>query len=408
MNLLINSGWRKRASAEIWPVLSALLLAAAAGRCAQGSGARQPPAALPERVTLAQFEQFLAQPGHPRDAKFAAQIAGFELTERAGSARLAHWVEEFPGKKTRAALTAVGDLSAFAQFPAADLRSAPAPDAKTASQIFSRAVDYVVKTRPRLPNFSALRSTTRFEIGPRDEVFHEQQALRLFTNAAERPVYESLGRAGAGPDGGEWLFLAARSEMPVSYRDGLEVSESERLGTGQLGGPGAQLSTTGEFGPILSVVVRDAVRGKVEWGRWETGQGQPVAGQRVAVFRYSVPSALSNYAVSDSASGQPTFPAYHGEIAVDPTSGAILRIVVLADADAGDAAETAIAVDYGPVEIAGKTYLCPVRSIALARGWRSQGGGAAELHTFLNDVEFTRYHVFRTEMRIVPDGGAAP
>lgn len=408
MNPLEKSGWRRRVPAEIWPVISALLLAAAAARCAQGSAARQPPPALPVRVNLAQFEQFLAQPGHPRDAKFAAEIAGFELTERAGSARLAHWVEEFPGKKTRAALTAVGDLSAFAPFPAADVPSAPAPDAKTASQIFSRAVDYVVKMRPRLPNFSALRSTTRFEIGPRDEIFQEQQALRLFTSAAERPVYESLGRAGAGPDGGEWLFLAARSEMPVSYRNGLEVSESESPGTGQRGGPGAQLSTTGEFGPILSVVVRDAVRGNVEWGHWETGQGQPVRGQPVAVFLYSVPAAASHYAVSDSASGQPTFPAYHGEIAVDPTTGAILRIVVLADAAAGHAAETGIAVDYGPVEIAGKTYLCPVRSIALSRGVGSQGRGAAELHTFLNDVEFTQYHVFRSEMRIVPDGGAAP
>lgn len=405
MNPLIKSGWRQRGPEGIWRPLCALLLATVVGGVAQGWAARGPATALPQRVSIAQFEQFLAEPQHPKDAKFAAQIAGFELTERAGRARLAHWIEEFPGKKTRAALTAVGDMSAFAELPAADLPSAAAPDARTAGQIFSRAVDYVVKLRPRLPNFSALRSTTRFEIGPRDEIFHEQQAMRLFTSAAEKPVYESLGRAGAGPDGGDWLFLAATSEVPVSYRNGLEVSEG--TGKAQVDGGGAELSTTGEFGPILSVVVRDAVHGRVEWGHWERAPGQPAAGQLLAVFRYSVPAAMSHYAVSDSASGKPTFPAYHGEIAVDPTSGAIQRIVVVAGGDAGDAAETGIAVDYGPVEIAGKTYLCPVRSIALSRGWSNQGG-APELHTFLNDVAFTRYHVFRTEMRIVPDGGVEP
>ena len=259
----------------------------------------------------------------------------------------------------------------------------------------------MAQIRPKLPNFSALRSTTRFEIAPRDDILREEQAVRLFGNGAENALYEPLGRASSGPGGGDWLFLAATSAMTVAYRDGREVSGSESNSQSRLTGAQPQLSTTGEFGPILTVVLRDALHGKVAWIHWEPGAGTPVA-----VFRYSVPAEESNYAVSDSPrdspSGQASFPAYHGEIAADPATGAILRILVLADTASADVSETGIAVDYGPVEIAGKTYICPLRSVALSRAPASPGHAPAQSHTLVNDTAFTRYHVFRSDVRIVP------
>lgn len=348
-------------------------------------------------MTVAQFEQFLSQARHPKDAKFAAQIAGFELTERAAGTQLAQWLQRYPGRRTRQALTFLAALSAFEELPVADLPRTPAPDTGTAGQMFARAVDYVAKIRPGLPNFSALRSTTRFEIGPRDEMLNEAKAVRLFGVGAEDAVYEPLGRATSTPDGGEWLYLAATSEMPVTYRDGHEVSGSEKDGAGQLAASQPLLSTTGEFGPILIVVIRDALHGKVTWSHWEPG-----AHDTLAVFRYSVPASESNYGLSHSESGEATYPAYHGEIAVDSVTGAILRIVIFADGSAADQSETGIALDYGPVEIAGKVYICPLRSVALSRALDSQGNGPAQLHTFVNDVTFTGYHLFRSDVRIVP------
>ncbi len=402
MKRLTETRWATRSAARFSRAKLALLLfAASAGSTARAAPARHPSAELPTPVSVAQFEQFLSQTRHPKDAKFAAQLAGFELTERSGRARLAHWLVQFPGRRTRQALTALADLSAFEDLPPADLPSDPAPDPTTARQIFARVVDYVAQMRPKLPNFSALRSTTRFEIAPRDEILREVQAVRLFRSGAENAVYEPLGRASSGPGGGNWLFLAATSAMLVAYRDGREVPGSESKDRGQLAGPQPLLSTNGEFGPILTVVLRDALHGKVAWSHWEPGTGTPVA-----VFSYSVPQEASNYAVSDSApdssAGQATFPAYHGEIAVDPATGAILRIMLLADKTSTQVLESGIIVDYGPVQIAGRTYTCPVRSVALSRAPANPEGAPAQLHTFLNDTAFTNYHVFRSEVRIVP------
>lgn len=381
-----------------------LALAALAVPVARAAPPPAAPAGLPALVTIAQFEQFLSVAGkHPRDAKFAAQLAGLLLTERAGSARLARWLEEFSGPRTRRALTALADLSAFEDLPAADVAARPAPALATQRQILARTVEYVAQIRPTLPNFSALRSTTRFEIGTRDDVLNEERSVRLFGNSAENAVYQPLGRARTSPDRDEWLYFAASSSTPVTYRDGSEVSGAENSGQNLMGSQ-PPLTTSGEFGPILGVVLGDAEHGKIEWSHWETG-----ANKVLAVFRYSVPAAVSHYTVFDSSSAQGSFPAYHGEMAIDPDTGALLRILLLADMSTTDVSESGIVVDYGPVEIAGKTYICPLRSIALSRASVSRRSSAqAQWHTFLNDVSFTGYHVFRSEMRIVPEGSAGP
>lgn len=66
-----------------------------------------------------------------------------------------------------------------------------------------------------------------------------------------------------------------------------------------------------------------------------------------------------------------------------------------------------IIVEYGPVEIGGKTYFCPVRSVSLSRVPSShrfasdsrQNLGPAV--TMLNDVAFGDYHMFRADMQIM-------
>jgi hypothetical protein len=74
-----------------------------------------------------------------------------------------------------------------------------------------------------------------------------------------------------------------------------------------------------------------------------------------------------------------------------------------------------IEVEYGQVSIGGKNYFLPVRSVtsSLAHSLLVQGGWghgqgcpslavAPGLQRSLNDVVFENYHVFRSEMRIVP------
>ncbi len=68
-----------------------------------------------------------------------------------------------------------------------------------------------------------------------------------------------------------------------------------------------------------------------------------------------------------------------------------------------------IMVEYGPVEIGGKPYTCPVRSVSISAGDGDELANATDLGARsdrevlrLNDVIFSDYHVFRSEMRIVP------
>jgi hypothetical protein len=342
------------------------------------------------RVSIAEFDQFLASADHPSDKDLAKKLAGFELTERASSARLAQWQQRFNGKRTRAVLTAVADFSAFQSLPPAELTSDPPPDPATQREIFSRVVDYVATTQPRLPNFSARRNTTRFELSTSAEV------------SSEKINFHPLGRIRPGPGGGKWLYVAAMSSTLVTYRNGHEVSVSRDTHTMPSLEP--RFSTEGEFGPILGVVVGDAVHGKVTWGHWERD-----ADKTLAVFQYSVPESASHFALQTSPVEDASFPAYTGEVSVDPASGAIYRLMLLANVNSAEISETGIVVEYGPIEIGGKTYICPIRSIAISRGPLRDRSGAAipeELtRTYLNDVSFTDYHVFRSETRILSDGG---
>jgi len=279
-------------------------------------------------------------------------------------------------------------MSAFLDPPAADVVRDPRPDVKTQLQIIKLAVEYVANTIPRLPDFYATRITTHFENDP------------------SQPI-SSAGGAGV-------MFRPAGAfTRIVTYRDGKEVPY-ENVGRLKQESP-LVLTTSGEFGPVLSVVVGDALDGKVKWLRWEQG-----AGGRAAVFSYAVPQADSHFVVGVAvrSKSQGVLSAYHGEIAIDPETGAVLRLSQIADMAAPhDAMRAEIAVDYGPVTISGRRYICPIRGVAFSQfpvptRYASTGldgvqvTGAEDqsswpIKTELNDVAFTNYHEFGSEARIV-------
>jgi len=151
------------------------------------------------------------------------------------------------------------------------------------------------------------------------------------------------------------------------------------------------------------MVLEDASPDKTVWDHWEEGSSGPLA-----VFRYSVPSERSHFAVEITTDNQPEFPAYHGELAVDPASGAIFRITIVANGSgSGFFDESSILVEFGPVPIGGMTYIRPVRTVAIAKFFDSNADLDAQpppvpFRTSINDVSFTNYHVFRTNARIVP------
>src|ERR1035437_10397370 len=344
-----------------------------------------PDAFAAKRVTVEQLEQMLAANRGKGDARVAGQLSGLERTERASSFRLARWTSDFPGPRCRVALTVLADASAFLDLPATDIPATAAPEVTEQEQILARVNDYVSKTMDRLPNFMATRNTIYFEETPSQQQIGQATWTLSVTTSEYKP-----------------LHVVGRSTMPVSYLNGNEVVDA-KAGKGKSKGseaPPNQLASVGEFGPILAVVLGDSAGSKMIWSHWE--QGAMVV---EAVFHYSVSQENSHYTVASPLKGAaPQFPAYQGEIAVDPETGSILRLTLVAGAKQGNVGVDAdILVEYGPVMIGANSYIWPVRAVAMSKvPIMNDLGSLAGTKTELNDVLFTQYHVFRAESRIVP------
>lgn len=350
---------------------------------------------ITSKVKVAQLEQTLAAAHGSLDAKVAEQLAGLELTERLSASRFARLKAELPGEKARQALAVLADAAEFLSLPAAEIPSTAAPDLAAQRGIMALVVSYATKSVHQLPNFFATRETTRFE---------------------DRPQVEY----GYIP-----LHYVGKSSKSVVYRDGQEMVEAAAGKSGKKDSAEQGLISWGEFGPILSTVLLDAAESKLAWSHWEQGADGPVA-----VFGYAVPDPKSHYWVkfccNTEGEGAKSLEnpdkdmqisreraGYHGEIAVDPATGAILRMTAEAELPLSQTlTRAAIMVEYGAVEIGGKSYICPRRSVALTLmryGHATTGAHSVfdhdPLKTFVNDVVFEQYHRLGVESRILGENG---
>lgn len=324
-----------------------------------------------KRVTVEELEHTLAVVHTLPDAEAARQLSNLELTERLSSPKLAVLSAELSGKKSRAALVAVADASVFLEPPANEIPQTAVPDMDEQSRIMSLVTDYLNKILPRLPNFYAKRFTTSF--------------AEVWTPKDKNDTHKR------GP-----LKPTGKFKATVYYRTGKEVVLAD--GDREHG-----LVTLGTFGPILRTITLDAARSATtKWRRWENGTNGPVA-----VFGFEVPQMESHYKISGIGEFGTVGPtAYHGEVAIDPASGTILRLAVEADPELGSPTHRAdVMVEYGSVEIGGKNYTCPVRSVSYSANTMVVLPGievGKREAVRLNDVVFNDYHVFRAEMRMIP------
>ncbi len=369
--------------------------------CAPAPAIFAAPPAAATNLSIDQLDQLLKQMHGQDDVKVARRIAGIQLTERAGAARLAQWEADLPGDRSRKALMEVGDASAFLDLPAAETPSPPPPDAETRKQILARAWDYVEQTLPRFPNFFANRTTTSFafttksNLNPPDLMGSPHETPR-----GRRLSYEALGPAQASDSPEPQLFWLGSSTKEVTYRSGMEVANSPAPAPAASRAP-IESETNGEFGAFLGLVVLDIPQEQTVWEHWERGPNGVLA-----VFRYAVPSEKSHFAVTFT-DQPPELPAYHGEIAIDPASGVIGRMTLLATTSGVRFfRETFMLVEFASIEIAGVAYVCPVHAVAMNRyfdvfEYANTAHTPVPFASNLNDVSFTKYHLFRSEAHIV-------
>ena len=334
-----------------------------------------------QRVTVDQVQRIVANDNGERDAKLAQRLSGLELTERMSAAKRVSLEQSVRGSKSRSALVALADASAFLDPPAADLLSNAPPDVSQQRHMMALTMDYLNQILPKLPDFYATRTTDGFS--------REQEAGAI--------SQEDLS----------WRKVDSR-KVVVTYRDGKEVINPREWGKHPSHPDGEGLITRGTFGPILLCVIFDAAHGQMVWDRWERGTDGTLA-----VFGYRVPEDQSHYSaglhgplIDSSNAAQGT--GYQGEVAIDPATGTILRLTVQADPPRDSLNRRSdIMVEYGPVVIGGRTYTCPVRSVSISVV-TSMGGlenflpnVQAPQSTLLNDVTFADYHQFRATSRIL-------
>jgi len=351
------------------------------------------PAQAEKRISVAQLEQTVAELKSIPDADAARRLSDLQLTERLSSQRFIALTQIMPGEKSRHALLAIADQSEFLNPPSSEIPPNPAPSVAEQRRIMGLVAIYVKNSIPQLPNFFATRTTDHFEDTPQ-----LQRAAEFFIPH-------------------EPLHFLTRSRASVFYQNGREVVDTK----GNAGKPKPSnqgLTTWGVFGPILGSVLVDAATSKLAWSHWEQGATGPVA-----VFDFQVPQQKSHYevnyccyvtqastAVADVHPFRRIVP-YRGSMTVDPSTGVILRLVVEAELKPADPVTIAsILVDYGPIEIGGKTYTCPLRSLSSTVAQTVQldpvykypvANQIQPLKTSLNDVSFGDYHMFRSEMRVL-------
>jgi hypothetical protein len=326
------------------------------------------------------MQEFLTskQTAKQSDADVANRVGSVALSEQLTSATLSRLLNDANiGPKTIEQLQLLAFASIFNAPPRAELPDVPVPDSAARQKMTSAAVSYVNTTLKQLPDFLATRTTLSFEktlaqTGPRHA---KPQAI---------------------------MQLARKSHREVAYRNGHEIEDAASAESG--------LTTWGEFGPILKTVLGDSFVGNVEWARWQKSE----TGALLAVFRFAVPQSASHYLIdfccyrkSKDDPEEYSFrskPGYRGELYIDPATGFIERITLQAElTDADPVTTSSIAVQYGPVVIGGKNYVCPIQGIAVSEVhnlvMESDGIG---LEKHINVVQFTNYQKFGSTSRIIP------
>jgi hypothetical protein len=343
------------------------------------------------RVTVAQLEQFLTsrQAAKQSDGEMADRLVSVQLTEQLTAQTLMRIASEANlGPSTMEQLRLIANSSIFFAPPSEELPNLAVPDQVSQERMLNAAVEYVDGALQRLPDFVAIRTTDSFDNTP-------QRA------GSKRTKPRAV------------LHLIRESRREITYRNGKEIVDSDNdSGNGQLGSSAfAGFTTKGEFGPVLKTILSDSFMERVLWNRWQTSE----SGALVAVFRYGVSKPASHYLIDfccyqKSRDNPQSFrfrylAGYHGELYLDPATGVVDRITLEAElTDDDPVMVSSSAVQYGRVNIGGKSYICPVRSVAVSeiRNLNMELVDKVGPERLINEVRFSDYHKFASTARILP------
>lgn len=345
-------------------------------------------------VTVKELEDTLAANLKASDTKLASILSGLYLTERVTAARLAKWDAALTGPEAREVMKTLSDASVFEPLPREDVPAVATPSLAEQKRMIAAVGNYLGKVLPSLPNLIASRGTTYFQDKPslpQSPWANTPSAVNLSSPVADEPGSTQL----------RWpLHRAGTAKIQVANVNGKESTMKGALEPAKYA---SRLTTAGEFGPILYGVIMDAAHSNLSWTGWYPGSDGVLA-----VFKFDATKENSHFSLRQSASsqGQDQFVAYSGTFAIRPSDGAIVWLTVVAHPAPGDElVDAKLMVEYGPVEIGGRMYMCPVHGVALSRIPLQSNSKSGKIRdgrrqTHLNDIVFDQYHAFRSESRV--------
>lgn len=354
-----------------------------------------------KKLTVADLKSALASLRDAKKSDFdvATRLKDVELSEQLTPADRTAMQEFAPGPLAAEQLDILQGRTAVLAPPASELPANPAPDVSTQKAILAKAIEYVTGTTMQTPHLVAQRSTTRYQDGVEN----------IHTNSGMTNNMPSSTKSWELPN--MYMRLIGSHTSTVESEKGLEIVP--KVTQKQPWGQNGQISEGGQ-GPVLSVILQEAA-GTLQWKRWET-----VRGRTTAVFSFGVPKKKSHYEVHYCCFPQSQdygrmgyegtganlqygttwkdFKAtvgYHGELFVDPESGAILRLATQAELKPSDFVhQEDMRIDYGPVRVGEKEFILPMETFTITEVVPNGDNGAARY-----SVRHTLFHMTYSEYR---------
>ena len=317
-----------------------------------------------------------------RDDELIPRIAGIELTERLSTVTMYHLIGKYNlGAHVQQALEQLADRSALLNLPPGEQLSKPQPDTETQQAMLTEARAYVLRELLHLPNFVASQTTTRFDDTP--------ATLKYFQASIDQAGFHRVGTL----------------QRKITFQDGKEVTDGS-VGTNEAKQKDNGLESHGEFGAEAAIVLMDVEKGNIAFDHWEQSMAGPAA-----AFRYSVPRESSHYEVTNACQDHVSFhdtPGYSGEITLDPGSGAVLRMTLMADSRPGDpVSHVGSVIEYGPVVLGNRRSICPLRSLTFmveeANGCSRGNHKLQKPVAMINQTIFSNYHRFGSSATMIFD-----
>jgi hypothetical protein len=336
-----------------------------------------------KKINVEQLKAMLAsmEAARKTDSEVAAALENVELTEELTSSAMDSLARQYSGSETAQQLIVLEIRSAVLAPPLADIPAAPAPDAAAQKAILDKVFDYAGKTFAQLPPVSGTKTVRRFQDNP--------------------PLATGIRNAALSPSFTPIRYVEV-DDYTVTIRDGAETNPL--LSVKKSWGANGEVAPLGQQ-PVLSKVLEEAQQsGRIGFARWES-----IDGIQAAVFSFAVDKKKSQFAVNyccfpeqDAAGGgagadlnmrggssaakggfspvatavqagdvypgfsnwkavKVTVP-YHGEFAVDPKSGIVVRLTTVAEFKSGWVRQENQRIDYQVEKVGDKSLVLPGRS----------------------------------------------